>query len=138
MLLRIVLLVVLLVSGGCFKTPQFGPELPEVTDEFCEAMRWKDFTTAAGYMTTEVRDDFTRKFTEDKDLYVVGSKIRHVTMHVEENWAEADYVLEYYRLPSSRIKEWHWSQHWRLTENGEIAKAGGWKISETAPPVPWQ
>ncbi len=138
MLLRIVLLVLLLLSGGCFKTPQLGPDLPELTDDFREAMRWKDFTTAAGYMTPEVRDDFNLKFTEDKDLYVVGSKFRSVTMHVDEQWAEALYVLEYYRLPSSRIKEWHWTQRWKIVSDGGVTHADVWQISEMAPPVPWK
>ena len=138
MLLRVVLLVLLLLTGGCFQTPQMGPDLPELTDDFCEAMRWKDFTSAAGYMTPEVRDDFTQKFIDDKDLYIVGSKIRNVTLHVDEQWAEALYILEYYRLPSSRIKEWRWSQRWEVVGDGGVTHADIWQISEVAPPVPWQ
>ncbi len=138
MLVRIVLLMLLLLPMGCFQTSKISSDLPELTDKFCEAMRWKDFSTAAGYMTATVQDDFNQKFIDDKDLYVVGSKIRHVTLHVEEHWAEALYVLEYYRLPSSRIKEWHWRQRWEAPKEEGASSGDGWKITEPAPPVPWQ
>lgn len=137
MLLRIVLLMVLLVSGGCLNTPQLGPGLPELTDEFSEAMRWKDFSTAAGYLSPDVREDFNAKFMEDKDLYIVGSKFRNVNIHPGEQYAEALYILEYYRLPSSRIKEWRWTQRWQLINEG-MTKADVWRISNPPPEVPWQ
>ncbi len=137
MLLRIALLIVLLVGGGCLKTPQLGPGLPELTDDFCEAMRWKDFTSAAGYLNPDVRDEFSSKFKEDKDLYIVGSKFRSVNIHLDEQYAEALYILEYYRLPSSRIREWRWTQRWQLISEG-MAKADVWRISNPPPEVPWQ
>jgi hypothetical protein len=58
-----------------------------------------------------------------------------VDLHKNEGWADAEYVLEYYRLPSTRIKKWCWEQRWRLIKE-KMTKPGVWLIENIPPALP--
>jgi hypothetical protein len=104
--LMIMFLGVLL--SACLGPIDAGPGLPKTSQGFSESMRWQDFQGAALYLQPEVRDLFLERFKEDEDLHVVDSRILKVDLHASEGWAEAEYMMEYYRLPSSRVKKWRW------------------------------
>ena len=122
---------------ACLGTVDVGPGLDRISQGFSESMRWSDYRNAAGYVHQDVRGAFLEQFTEDKDLHVVDSRILSVDMFQHEGRANAVYVLEYYRLPSSRIKKWRWEQQWRLIQE-KLTKPGVWLIENEPPALPWK
>ncbi len=134
-LLTLILLSPLLTA--CLGTVDVGPGLDKISQGFSESMRWGDFRNAAAYVHPDVRDAFQEQFTEDGDLHIVDSRIQSVDLVSHEGRADAVHVLEYYRLPSSRIKQWRWEQRWRLIQE-KLTKPGVWLIENEPPPLPWK
>lgn len=122
---------------ACLGTVDVGPGLDKISQGFSESMRWSDYKSAAGYVHPDARDAFREQFTEDEDLHVVDSRILSIDMFQDEGRADAVYVMEYYRLPSSRIKKWHWEQQWRLIQE-KLTKPGVWLIENEPPGLPWK
>ncbi len=137
--MRILLILMLFcpLLAACIGPVDTGPGLPKIIQRFSESMRWQDYPGAAMYLQQQVRDAFLEQFKEDADLHVVDSRIMSVDLHEDKGWADAEYVLEYYRLPSTRIKKWSWTQHWRLVQE-EMMKSGVWLIENAPPPLPWK
>ena len=121
---------------ACLGPAAVGPGLPKTSQGFSESMRWRDYQSAALYLQPHVRTAFLDQFKEDEDLHVVESRMQKIDLHENEGWAEAEYVMEYFRLPSNRVKKWRWTQRWVLIQE-KVTKPGVWLI-ETAPPqLPW-
>ena len=133
---RFLLLLSLLLSA-CLGAVANSPGLPQTSSHFSESMRWSDFRTAAQYLQPQLRESFLEQFREDADLHVVDSRMTSVELNEAENRAEAEYVMEYYRLPSSRVKKWFWQQQWILIP-GEMTKPDIWLIGNAPPELPWQ
>ena len=128
--------VFLMLTGCAALTGTKTASLPQITDRFAEAMRWKDWHGAARFVEPEQRDAFLEQFKEDPDLHVVDSHIRNIQPGAEEGIAEVVYLLKYYRLPSTRIDEWIWTQQWRQ-QSSRFYEEGVWLISNPPPPLPW-
>ena len=90
-----------------------GPDLQATSSRFCEAMRWRDFVGAANLLLPTSRELFLQQF-QDENLHVVESRVVSVALDESTTGASAEYVMEYYRLPSNRIKKWRWQQQWQL------------------------
>jgi hypothetical protein len=114
-----------------------GPGLDKISFGFSESMRWQDFSGAAVYVHPDVRGFFLDQFQEDEDLHIVESQVLSIDMTVGKGQANAVYEMEYYRLPSSRIKKWQWQQQWRLVQE-KMTKPGVWLIENEPPVLPWK
>ena len=134
-LLSLLLLCPLLTA--CLGSVDIGPGLDKISQGFSESMRWRDYPTAADYVHLDVREAFLEQFTEDEDLHVVDSRILSIDMQQHGGRADAVYVMEYYRLPSSQIKKWRWEQQWRLIQE-KLTKPGVWLIENEPPKLPWK
>lgn len=136
MRLAVVFLAILLFLPACAGTSlDSGPSLADLGDRFSDAMRWKDFNGAGSHLWEESRSVFFEQFYEDDDLYIVDSKIAGIKLDVEAEAAVLDYRLEYYRLPSMRVKKWRWEQEWKQSL-GEDQNSGLWLIQNAPPPFP--
>lgn len=132
----LILLVLTLIFSGCASMKDIDPaeDLGTRSDTFSEAMRWKDFEGAARYLTADAKEEFLEQFTEDDKLHIVDSIIKKLEISDELDSADAEYVMEYYRLPSSRVKKWSWTQQWTLIEKEEKT----WQIENAPPQLPWK
>ena len=131
------LLLLCLLLSACLGAVANSPGLPQTSANFSESMRWSDFRTAAEYLQPQLRENFLQQFREDADLHVVDSRMTRVELDESEDRADAEYVMEYYRLPSSRVKKWSWQQQWVLIP-GKLAKPDIWLIDNPPPELPWQ
>lgn len=137
--MRNLLLLILLcpLMSACLGKVDMGPGLDKISSGFSESMRWQDFPGAAVYMNPDVRASFLDQFQEDEDLHVVESQILSIDMTPGKGRANVVYEMEYYRLPSSRIKKWQWQQQWRFVQE-KITKPGVWLIENEPPVLPWK
>jgi hypothetical protein len=134
--LLILFVACLLLSGCAALTGGETANLPQLTERFSEAMRWKDWYGAAIYVEAEQRSAFLEQFKEDPDLFVVDSQIQNIRPGVTDDAAEVVYQLEYYRLPSNRIDRWTWVQQWQK-QPGRFAAEAVWLINNPPPLLPW-
>ncbi|MBD1400781.1 hypothetical protein [Pelovirga terrestris] len=128
--------VCLLLSGCAALTGGETANLPQIAERFTESMRWKDWYGAAKFVETEQRSAFLEQFREDPDLFVVDSQIQNIQPGARDGAAEVVYLLDYYRLPSSRIERWTWVQQWQK-QPGRFATEAVWLISNPPPLLPW-
>jgi hypothetical protein len=129
-------LALLPLLGACVGLVDQGPGVDESTYHFTEAMRWRDYAAAARFVEPQAQPEFSACFPrDDEDLRIVESRLETLNVKEDQQSAEADYVLEYYRLPSSRVKKWRWTQHWRLRRE-KPDKPGVWLIVNAPPPLP--
>lgn len=126
----------LLLTGCAALTGGETANLPQTADRFSEAMRWKDWYGAAKFVEVGQRSTFLEQFKEDPDLFVVDSQIQNIHPGAAAGLAEVVYQLEYYRLPSSRIERWTWTQQWQK-QPGRFAAETVWLISNPPPSLPW-
>lgn len=133
----------LLMAAGLLLSACAGPigkgtsTLPLLSDRFNEAMRWQDYRGAAIFLEPQLRAQFLNQFQEDKDLHVVDSQVQNVSFDPDQSQAQVTYLLEYYRLPSTRIDRWIWQQQWRR-QPGKLTEKTTWLIHNEPPPLPWQ
>ena len=125
----------LMVLSACAASFDRGPNLVDVGGHFSEAMRWQDYIGAGNHLHPDVRDEFLDQFQPDEDLRVVESQIFKVDLHPEAASADVEYRMEYYRLPSMRVKKWQWTQEWQLQQEKAL-KSGVWLIVNSPPEVP--
>ena len=137
--MRNIFLLLLLTPllAACAGSTSGGATPDKPSEGFSESMRWADFSGAAAFVAPEVRDAFLEQFQEDDDLHIVDSSVSSVGVGQDPKQVEVLYVMEYYRLPSSRIKKWRWKQQWRLIKD-EASKSEIWLIDNKPPPLPWR
>jgi hypothetical protein len=129
-------LLVCLLLTSCLGAADVGTPLSVTSSGFSESMRWSDYQTAGIYMQAQARELFLEQFVEDEDLHIVDSSAVKVDLHEQEGWAEVVYQLDYYRLPSSTIKKWRWTQRWVYVRE-KATKPGVWLIENGPPALPW-
>lgn len=130
---RYALVLWLLLVFGCTPPLQLGPDFVKQSEYFAEAMRWKDFRTAARFLPSAEQEFFLEQFHRDKDLHMVDVRFEEVDLDPAAGSAQAVLLVEYYLLPSATVREWRWTQQWVRTD---APKSGGtvWQI-ETSPPA---
>ena len=138
--MRMVMLVLCcsLLLGGCaVLSGKDSASLPIIAERFSEAMRWQDYPSAARFVEPQFRDSFLEQFSEDRDLFVVDSRVEPAQVDPEGGRAEAVYLLEYFRLPSNRVMRWTWTQDWVRQSPGAPGETL-WLIGNAPPPLPWR
>lgn len=129
------LLFLLPACAGTFDSLDTGPSLADTGDKFSEAMRWRDYQGAGIYLQPELLEAFLEQFPEDDDFHVLDSYIAGIKFDAETGATVLDYRLQYYRLPSMRVKKWSWAQQWKK-HTAEGLKADYWLIENPPPPLP--
>lgn len=133
--MRFLSLLFLLLLSACASPINIGPDLAKTSQQFSEALRWQDYHGASNFLLPEVRSAFLDQFQEDQDLHIVESRIVSIDLNQEAGTAEVEYQLEYFRLPSSTVKKWRWTQKW-LFQKEKVARPGIWLIENTPPDGP--
>ncbi len=133
----LILLLLTPLLAACAGSPSAGATPDKPSEGFSESMRWSDFPGAAAYMAPDVRDAFLDQFNEDDDLHIVDSSVTSIAGGPDSKQIDVIYVMEYYHLPSSQIKKWRWTQHWRLIVD-EASKSEAWLIDNEPPTLPWR
>jgi hypothetical protein len=123
-------LILLLLLSACATPLQPREEFQEARQEFVLRLVWKDYPSAAFFVNEELREDFLSKFDQRSELRIIEMRPEKAEFQGENNsrvmtWSS----LDYYRLPSTRIKTFRLRQDWELTPQG-------WKIITPFPDLP--
>lgn len=134
----VVLLFICLTLAACagFSGKDIETVEPLAT-RFTEAMRWQDYPGAARFLAAEHREAFLAQFRNDQDLHVVDSQVLGLDYDDQSEQVAANFVLDYYLLPSTRIQRWIWTQQWQQ-QPGRFSNQANWLIINRPPPFPDQ
>ena len=131
----LVALVLMILSSGCTKKVDLGPGYERMSKDFLQAMRWKDFEGAAAYLEEGHRQDMLVRFSESRDLHIVGAAYQYSRLNKKMGAAQSEMILEYYLLPSTRVQEWVWKMDWVLIPAG-TKQRGIWQVQGVPPAFP--
>ncbi|HEX9872759.1 MAG TPA: hypothetical protein VGA43_00235 [Deferrimonas sp.] len=128
-------LAALLLLCSCGAMARSDADLTRESRDFSQRLRWGDFQGAARHMADPYREDFLALFNGITDLQIVDVRLESVEQPLSELEGEVEMVLEYYQLPSIRVKEFRFRQQWRY-EGGSRYHAGLWQVVSPFPPFP--
>jgi len=128
-------LLVLLALGGCGSMARSSDDLATASRDFCQRLRWKDVHGAARHLAPPYREDFLAAFSGSDDLNIVDVRLESVDQSSSPDEGEVAIVLEYYLLPSVRVREFRFRQTWRY-EGGSRYRTGLWQVVTPFPPFP--
>lgn len=131
------LLAVVLLLSACLGKVDQRPSLLRTSESFAEAMRWSDYRNAARFMRLPASQLFLEKFADEVDLHIVDSQIVDLQFSADQRRADVIYRMEYYRLPSTRLQTWTWTQQWTLpVPQGDEKDV--WLIESAPVTLPWE
>ncbi len=121
------LILVMVLLSGCAKKIDLGPGYERTSKHFMQALRWQDYQGAAMFLAAEDRQPFLDIFEPLKDLHIVEATYKYGRLNEKEGRAESELILQYYMLPSTRIKSWAWKIDWVLIPL-DTEQRGRWQI----------
>jgi hypothetical protein len=120
---------------GCANKVDLGPGYEVLSKHFLQAMRWQDFQGAAVHLQDGERRKLLASFDGSEDLHIVDAEYKYSRPNKKMGTAESELILEYYLLPSTRVKEWVWKMDWVLIPV-DTKQRGTWQIQGAPPAFP--
>lgn len=105
--------------------------------DFLQRLRWQDYSGAANYFSAEQRPSFLTEFLDQKDLHITDVRSVGLDSSDEGLAAKQTVDLEYYALPSLRVRDFRFTLDWSyICEKNN--QTGDWKIVNPFPAFPPQ
>lgn len=127
--------VFLLLLGGCGVVIQPGKEFTLTSRDFAQRLRWMDVSGTARHMLPEYAEEYRQRFMGREDLHLVDVRFETIEFLEDGRRAEAQVVLEYYLLPSLKVKKFRFTQQWAYLGEDRY-HPGIWTITSPFPPFP--
>ncbi|PNU21711.1 hypothetical protein C2E25_00325 [Geothermobacter hydrogeniphilus] len=119
--------------GGALETPRKTFESDNV--DFMQRLRWKDINGAAQHVAKPRRKAFRDLFVDQDDLKITDVRLDSVEFSEGGEEVDSTIVIEYYRLPSTRVRTRCYELHWTFF-NADQPTPVGWQITSDIPPIP--
>jgi hypothetical protein len=104
-------------------------------DDFMNALRWKQYKVAAGFMLPENSKDFLATFKKLKDIHITDVRLLDLQETAEGRRFETSIEMDYYLLPSVSVKTFSFDQDW-VYFAGEDSSQKGFRIITSFPDFP--
>jgi hypothetical protein len=104
-------------------------------DDFMNALRWKQYKVAAGFMLPENSKDFLATFNKLKDIHITDVRLLDLQETAEGRRFETSIEMDYYLLPSVSVKTFSFDQDW-VYFAGEDSSQKGFRIITSFPDFP--
>ena len=108
-----------------------GPMQPPVNigeksqEDFMSALRWKQYQAAASLMQPEFRQEFIQTFNAFRDdLHISDVRVVNLQVFEEGRRRETAVEMDYYLLPSVRVKTFRFDQIWLYSEGSDSQPEG--------------
>lgn len=129
------LAVLTLQLGGCANLYNPAAEWPQVGNDFVQRLRWRDYSGAANHVEETRRSAFLAWAGRLEALQLVDGRLESFVLKDNDQRAEAVAVLDYYRLPSARVRSWQLLQQWEYQGAGKLTP-GTWQLISAFPDPP--
>jgi len=104
-------------------------------DDFMNALRWKQYKVAAGFMLPENSKDFLATFNKLNDIHITDVRLLDLQETAEGRRFETSIEMDYYLLPSVSVKTFSFDQDW-VYFAGEGSSQKGFRIVTSFPDFP--
>lgn len=104
-------------------------------DDFMNALRWKQYKVAAGFMLPENSKDFLATFNKLKDIHITDVRLLDLQETAEGRRFETSIEMDYYLLPSVSVKTFSFNQDW-VYFAGDDTQPTGFRIVTSFPDFP--
>lgn len=132
--------LLLLSLGGCSQATYNNVEqvfasedeqrksVGKMVDDFHQALYWGDASAATLYVVPEIRDDFHFQTSQRKEKErVIEAEVRKISLDQENDVANVDVFIKYFRVPNYVVKTRHEKQVWEY-RSGE----GRWLFKDSS------
>lgn len=124
------LLVCVFILSSCSTSMKMRQNFDDTFREYKEIVRWHGFSESSKYTTSSLRDDFEHRLKTAKDMKVVDLRVVKMKYDSEKGEATVKLEIQYYMLPSNRVKTMLDNQKWSyVEENGRKA----WRLVSMPP-----
>ena len=129
---RLLLLLTLTISvSACSVLFPIKDEFDRNSREYGQMLRWQEFEKAAGiYVEPSLRDEYRKRIEAGMDAKIVDYRVISVDCEPEKKKAEVRMELDYYLIPSARVKTVSDTQKWRYFEEPDRK---GWRLESLLP-----
>jgi hypothetical protein len=129
---RLMLLLCLLVIGSaCSLLFPIKDEFERNSKDYSKMLRWQEFERAVDlYVDPSLRDDYRKRIEAARDIKVVDYRIKNVVCDPEKRKAEVKAELDYYIMPSTKVKTVVDMQKWRYVEEADQKR---WRLETLLP-----
>jgi len=104
-------------------------------DDFMNALRWKQYKVAAGFMLPENSKDFLATFNKLKDIHITDVRLLDLQETADGRRFETSIEMDYYLLPSVSVKTFSFDQDW-VYFAGDDTQQTGFRIVTSFPDFP--
>lgn len=131
-IVRLTLLSSLLVMGTACSMPFLvKDEFDRSSTEYARLLRWQELEKAADtYVDASLLAEYRKRIVAAKDVRVVDYRIKSVECDPKAKKAEVTMELDYYSIPSTRVKTLSDTQKWLYKEE---AGRTGWRLESLLP-----
>ncbi len=121
--LRVLILICLMLAGACGYTSQSAmrEDFEREMKNFNKMLRWQEMERAGmTYATPEMRESFMKEAesARKREVSITDYRVLASDCEPDEKSATSVTLLEYYALPSNRIKSVTYYQQWVFGEKG--------------------
>lgn len=138
MLTRLLMVLALLVAlAGCSGLQMDTPNKSFEAEnrDFLQRLRWKDIPGAAKHVSKPRRKAFRDHFGGQDDLNIADVRLESADFTKDGEEVESVVVVEYYRLPSTRVQTHRYEVRWTFFDQDQPTPVG-WQITSDIPPLP--
>ena len=127
-----VILCTILTLTGCTANRAMQSAFDKSIREYNRMLRWQEFDLACNtYAAEEIRSECSSRLAKSGDITIVDTRLIEKHCNPEKREGTATLQLDYYLLPSNRVKTVEYQQSWNYYEE---LRGTGWWI-KTPPPL---
>lgn len=125
----LLLTAVLAGSTGCHTNAMVAEQLDRSSRDYNQMLRWREFENACTTFAEKgFREECLKRSMDDRDVSITDYRIRSREIDVEKGEATLVVEIDYYRLPSNRVRTVIYRQKWTYEEKS------GWRVTNLFPP----
>lgn len=127
----LLLTAVLAGAAGCRTNALVAEQLDRSTRDYNQMLRWREFENAcATFAEKGIREECLKRVKDDRDVAITDYRIRSREVDIEKGAATLSVEIDYYRLPSNRVKTVEYRQKW--VYEGD-SSSGTWRVKNLFP-----
>lgn len=127
LLFSLLLTVLLLAACTSLYSANAASKWPQLGQDYLRSLRWRDYSATAAFFVEEERATFLARSDELNALQMVDGRLESHSLADDRRHAETVIVLEYYRLPSAKVRQVTLRQQWEYRQEGNVAP-GAWFV----------
>ena len=107
---------VVIIAAACSLNMAMQQDFAKSSEDYNRSLRWGEFEKASLYVPESGFDAFMKKVSRSKDVKVVDLRTLRINFDKKKGEAKVRVEIDYYRLPSMKVKTLIDTQKWMYVE----------------------